>query len=393
MASGGRVGLSRGTFSIAAPVYLGSYQQLCGMNKVATSLKLADSANCDVISTLTTDVARYSIAIRDLGIDGNKANNTSGNGISLYRAWYTPLENLEVKDMSGKGIYYALPGSTLAQNACLFDIGVKDCEGTGIDFASGAITDSLIMNARTYNCGTVDGYNISIDSSGRTHLININASYGSGSASAAGSNVYIGPSSDGCYAYGLMVEDYTAAANGLEIYATTAYNTGSQIFGGLIVNNGSGTHTGSGIYVHGTVSTSKKVEALLVQGVRIEKYAYSVKVGDAKCEDTKLLNNSFVNYVTGPVSDSGTRTIIRGNTGYVDENDGTSKIDSGATTVNVTLGLSSTPTVINVTFAEAGSNDYGRWWISSAGATTFTVNVTGDPGASNLDFWWEAKVR
>jgi hypothetical protein len=109
----------------------------------------------------------------------------------------------------------------------------------------------------------------------------------------------------------------------------------------------------------------------------------------------RILDNNIIGIsaASAKMYQVGTGAVIERNAGYVTEIKGTSSITSGSTTKDVTHGLAATPTVINVTFAEAGSNDYGRWWISSVGATTFTVNVTGDPGASNLDFWWEAKVR
>ena len=84
---------------------------------------------------------------------------------------------------------------------------------------------------------------------------------------------------------------------------------------------------------------------------------------------------------------------IYNNTGYLTENTGTDSIASGTTSKQVAHGLDATPTVINIEFREQGTNDYGRWWISGIDGTNFTLNVSSDPGASNLDFAWEAKVR
>lgn len=73
---------------------------------------------------------------------------------------------------------------------------------------------------------------------------------------------------------------------------------------------------------------------------------------------------------------------------------GTSSILSGATTAVVTHNLGVTPSVANIsiTFAEQGTSDYGRWWVSTITATAFTLNVSADPGASNLDFGWSVIV-
>jgi len=84
---------------------------------------------------------------------------------------------------------------------------------------------------------------------------------------------------------------------------------------------------------------------------------------------------------------------IHHNIGYITENSGTSSIDSGQTTKVVAHGLAAAPTIINIAFREQGTNDFGRWWVDTIGATNFTLNISADPGASNLDFAWEAKVR
>jgi len=71
---------------------------------------------------------------------------------------------------------------------------------------------------------------------------------------------------------------------------------------------------------------------------------------------------------------------------------GAATLLSGTTSLAVNHGLSTTPNVINIMFAEQGTNDYGRWWVDTVGAAQFTLHVSADPGASNLDFWWEARV-
>ena len=84
---------------------------------------------------------------------------------------------------------------------------------------------------------------------------------------------------------------------------------------------------------------------------------------------------------------------IRDNKGYTTENCGAASISFGATNEVVSHGLDDVPTIINIAFTEQAKNDYGTWWISDINGRTFTLNVSSEPGASNLDFWWEAKVR
>lgn len=73
---------------------------------------------------------------------------------------------------------------------------------------------------------------------------------------------------------------------------------------------------------------------------------------------------------------------------------GTATIASGATTAVVTHNLGIVPGVENIiiTFNEQGTSDYGRWWVDTITSTQFTLNVSADPGASNLTFGWMVLV-
>tara|TARA_Y100000310_G_scaffold119061_2_gene117871 strand:+ start:349 stop:1755 length:1407 start_codon:yes stop_codon:yes gene_type:complete len=76
------------------------------------------------------------------------------------------------------------------------------------------------------------------------------------------------------------------------------------------------------------------------------------------------------------------------------KNSGTGSITSGGTTDVITHGLTSAPTLedIFITLGENPTNTPGAIWVDTIGATTFTVNCENDPGASNLDFAWQAEA-
>jgi hypothetical protein len=95
---------------------------------------------------------------------------------------------------------------------------------------------------------------------------------------------------------------------------------------------------------------------------------------------------------SGYVNNAGSGNIVRDNKGFVSENSGTATLLNGNTTVTVAHGCSATPTVINIAWRENPTNAIGDWWVDTIGATNFVLNGV-DPGASNLDFGWEAKVR
>lgn len=83
---------------------------------------------------------------------------------------------------------------------------------------------------------------------------------------------------------------------------------------------------------------------------------------------------------------------VFGNIGWVTENTGTATVANGTTSIAVNHGLSETPTRVIVTPAEDPTNPVTYWWVDTLGASQFTIHVDADPGASNLDFHWQAVV-
>lgn len=114
-------------------------------------------------------------------------------------------------------------------------------------------------------------------------------------------------------------------------------------------------------------------------------YGWVQTRGLASC----LINGIVV--ISQPVAPS---NAINGSVG-AKRKSGTANVASGATTSVVTHNLGSTPTLDNIslTFGEQATSDYGRFWIDTLTATQFTVNVSVDPGVSNLDFSWIAEIN
>jgi hypothetical protein len=80
----------------------------------------------------------------------------------------------------------------------------------------------------------------------------------------------------------------------------------------------------------------------------------------------------------------GAREICRGNRF---QSSGVVKISSGSTSASVTHGLVGTPTVFTVS---GDSSDTSQSWITSAGATTFIINVPNPVGADRYVSWTAA---
>lgn len=103
--------ISTGTFLVGAGTYVGN-AATTGV-RYGTYLKLMDGANCDMIvqvpSNATTDFG-HAMMIKDLVIDGNKANNSQGSGLILTDGGFnTVLENVFFRQCAGWGeqVFYA----------------------------------------------------------------------------------------------------------------------------------------------------------------------------------------------------------------------------------------------------------------------------------------------
>ena len=133
----------------------------------------------------------------------------------------------------------------------------------------------------------------------------------------------------------------------------------------------------------------RNVDDCLIMGCRGEGNTVVDLLIAAGAQSTMVHNSSFLS--TNKVTDNGTGTLIRNNTGHVTENAGTAIIASGTTSLVVSHGLSVTPGLadINIVLGEGATNDPGNIWISAITATQFTVNSRNDPGASNLSFGWQ----
>lgn len=92
-----------------------------------TVLRLADGANADVLSAARRN--NRGIIIRNLTIDGNKQNNTSGRGL-VFTGYYSYLDNINIRNCAENG----------------FDAEVSTVSGENM-------VDNIVNNIRINNCG------------------------------------------------------------------------------------------------------------------------------------------------------------------------------------------------------------------------------------------------
>jgi len=109
-AKGGIIHLSEGIFYIGDTIALegNGYQlgriSLIGSGPESTYLKLEDGVNKDMMKWTDTGSTRYFYEIKEMSLNGNKANNTSGTAIYLDNLADVRLENLYIFEFAEDGI-------------------------------------------------------------------------------------------------------------------------------------------------------------------------------------------------------------------------------------------------------------------------------------------------
>ncbi|HEX7315542.1 MAG TPA: glycosyl hydrolase family 28-related protein [Pyrinomonadaceae bacterium] len=117
----------------------------------------------------------------------------------------------------------------------------------------------------------------------------------------------------------------------------------------------------------------------------------TASAGDFTIESNNLQwnNTGAINNLAG----IGLNKRIRNNRGYATENSGRATIPTGSTTVNVTHNLGVTPSSqhVRITPISAGNNVF--YYVTATSATTFTVTLSGNPGAGGFQFGWSVIVQ
>lgn len=306
----------------------------------------------------------------DLHLDDFRLLDTVGNGLHLSDAIRFMIRNGIIDTAGNYGIVFDTGDD---EDAYLSDIYIKDSTNSGIAINDTTMTGFRMDRVVIDGAGTTGGFaGTGTITDGRVHQCKVKDS--TANNFQVGGMTYID-----CYAEG--------AGAGYSGF----FGQDLVIIGGESKNNGTSAENGYGVRLsRGSNSRIIGLRAYDDRTPKGQKYGVWInsEVANAIVDSCDVAGN-----LTAAIQDDGTTSYIRDNLGYVTENDGTSSIDSGQTTKVVAHGLATTPTVINILFAEQGTADYGRWWVDTVGATNFTLNVSADPGASNLDFWWEAKVR
>lgn len=123
----------------------------------------------------------------------------------------------------------------------------------------------------------------------------------------------------------------------------------------------------------------------------------ALKIYDDAGVDNIMVDNAHFVSVAGTkisLGASATNIKIEHTPDFLTENCGSDSIASGNTSKTITHGLGTTPSAehIHIIGKEDPTNSVGTVWIDTITSTQFNVNVENDPGASNWDFGWFARI-
>ena len=297
---------------------------------------------------------------RGITVSGNSVRDCTSIGIDTHEdSDGVTITGNTVTGCTPAGIQVRCYRTTVTGNT------VTSCKGKGIRVDSSSLDTVISGNViSSIGLNSADGYGIEVD--GKSVTITGNAV-------------------SHCYSDGIRAG--SGASRSVHIIANECKNNGDGGTGdGIRISRGG---TISRLFVFGNVCTDDQASKTQRDGLRIDT---GTTTSTATC---MIASNLLYANATSDYTNNGTNAPREHmNIGHVTENSGTGSIASGTTSDVITHGLDVTPTAANitVTLTEDPTNTPGAIWVDTIGATTFTVNCENDPGASNLDFSWQAIV-
>jgi hypothetical protein len=445
--TGKTIAFPDGTFLISSALIISSYIRIVGAGSLQTTIKTssltADIFDVNVASGVT------GIAIENLFLDASTAK-TAGWAINVRSAAGTGTINKSIfRDITGSnklfgGISIGICQTLLLSNITFIKIGqnaagfflrgssdtynvsnvfMYKChiqEGTVGSGTTGLLIDSYSEGIYVLQCAFESrGLNRGIlikDGLSSTNLSPKNILMSQVICDAATTNgmqidevkgIYItnswfvsslnGPGVALIGGDDIHIDSSAIITNGTHGVQINAASTAVRLTGNIIDGNGSlASNTYDGVWVGANAVDFMVCNNVFFRDGSTAWQKYSVNVNTGTSDRYLITNNNLYGYVTKAVNDggSGTDKYINNNISYVTQNSGTATILSATTSITVTHGLDITPTIddISIVMGENPTNDPGNVWVDTITSTQFNINCRNDPGASNLDFGWNASV-
>lgn len=298
--------LREGNYSISTTINITGEKTLQGAGSRETTLKLANGANTDIFS-----LSSWAQEIKDLEIDGNKANNASvGDGIKGTDISKCTLTDLTIKNCH-RGVNF--DGNSL--NNFFTRLWVNDCKLYGVNLN----TDSFI----TLSFVGSNGKDIPADyNSSNIYIVGWDALV---------SDCHLWDAETGIY--GNWVNDTRIVNNTIEEHQKDGILMAGRCNGSIISNNYiednslSGSASYDGISIDG-INAAETAERNVITGNRIGKqdgtqalHRYGIYIGTYGDNNVVSGNNCQNGYQTGAVFLTGSNsTSINAEAGQVKVN-------------------------------------------------------------------------
>lgn len=363
--------------------------KLVGSFSISTKIDIPAFTTMDLIEAKITTAA----AIVALDITGNAVvkqpiqiiggildgNSTGTKGISVADAPRSvEISGMQIYGFTEDAVYAT---GADARSNFLHDMNIHDNTQYGVRLLAGASDWEITRMVMCYNYVAMRLEN----GNNRISHVDIYMATRTGIELRSHHNSVSNCVIEGCDRYGIDIWHATPDSASRSIITANSIRCNSQetddTYANIVVSAGHDTIIhGNNFrsFVSGAFPNLPKHDILLSNG--------------ADTQRTKIYENVFEGAKTSAISNGGNDTEVCFNTGWVTENWDTATLLNGNTSVVVTHGLSAAPTAFSITWGEDPTNAIADWWIDNINATNFTLNGA-DPGASNLDFYWEAKVR
>jgi hypothetical protein len=446
---GGVVFFSRGVYLVSSVLNMAVKGITLKGEGPKASVIDTNSTTANIINIGTSPAYNAAGGVESMGFTSS-VTRTAGYTIAVDGCEHYTLKDLKIDTNGGHGLGFSITGG-LSGIGFISDIDIEITgvfQGISINGSNDQYFSNMWIRGPIFNGGTVTGSNgILIQSTGGAwftdievvqfqrgvqinagaaatnswiHFNNVLADTnaldgwllaGSGTNRGivmqdcwAGTNGITDVNSNGLKATncdGLLLSNFRAINNGGYGIQVSADSTVKNIAirGGIVAGNSQET-TGAldGIIVAGGLTGGIIIDGVFAQsaGGVADKQRYGIHLVTGATDNYTIINNFVSANLTAGINNNatGTNKTVKYNHGYVTEAKGTGSIASGTTTDVIAHGLDATPSIgdIQIVGGENPTNDIGNIWITAVGATTFTVNVRNDPGASNWDFEWSVNI-
>ncbi len=361
-ASGGTVYLMEGTYIVDGSITLPNNITLVGSGP-GTVLKLKNGINADasLITNSDTTIGNQGITVKDIRLDGNKANNASGYQAGIYfigvgrPAGSLPsvIEALTVENFRNSNIYLGDGGGS-NYGTIVKNVTARNSSTFGLEVSTQV---NLLVTNSTFTGNTTRGIYLS---SSQSSVISSNIIKNSGTEGIALSNVTKTTVTQNIIESNTQAGISVSLSSDNTISANRLYdNTGASNISSIYVGNDSDNNTVIANSITDTAGTG-----------------YAIQVADVTSDTNYLADNIFSGTGAATINDTGTGTI------YSNQLDASGNLINrsqgggftvGKTTANASLSLQGSLVATQLTVPTLSATVTN---VGTAGTTTYRYQVT-----------------